>query len=202
MKIIENHWESSRINFENHWESTRITKNQFQTYLKIIENQFWESLRINFRLIQESSRFTENQFQTYLRITENCQESLRISKNQQESPRTNFRLIQESLRIAENHTKIRSYLVSFGPRPNDIDFWWSLFLYWFSLILQIILIFPLSQINSHKPHSCLCRQQIHTKNSFMVTNEEHGSSQYMPFFSTFDSWASLWYSFDLISINY
>ena len=31
--------------------------------------------------------------------------------------------------------------------------------HWFSFILWIILIFPLSQINRHRPQSCPCRQQ-------------------------------------------
>ena len=129
MRICKNHRESARI-IENLQELSRINKNQsldlfenqFQTYLRIIEN-WWES---GFRLIQESMRI---QFQTYSRIIKNQWELLRINKNQgldlfenqwesipdllknqwgsefrlvQESMRINYKLIWELARINEN----------------------------------------------------------------------------------------------------
>ena len=78
-----------RINFRLIRESLRISENQsldlfenqFQTYLRIIENQ-QESARIN---ENQSLDLFKDQFQTCLRIIENQQESLRIGENHQES---------------------------------------------------------------------------------------------------------------------
>ena len=139
VRIIENQWESLRIS-KNQWESLRIGENH-QESMRIIENQWesisdwfenqWESSRINFTLIWES-----------VRIGENHQELVRIIKNQ-----------QESMRIIKNHIK-----------NKVLPLWWSkakwhrymkinvfivilINLYWYTLILQIIIIFPLSQIH-------------------------------------------------------
>ena len=99
--LFQNHQESLRIG-KNHQELVRINENQsrlfenqFQTYSRIIENQ-WESLRFGknqwesvFRLIQES---IPNLFQNHW-------ESTRIGKNHQELERINE---NQSLDLFEN----------------------------------------------------------------------------------------------------
>ena len=130
LDLFENQWESIPDLFENHWESARINENQ------------QESMRINFRLIQESARIIKNQFHTYLRISENWWESLRIGENH-----------QESMRIIENHIKNKVLPLQWSKakwhRYIEINVFIVILidLHWYTLILQIIIIFPLSQIH-------------------------------------------------------
>ena len=149
-----------RISCRLIWESSRIAKNQWELVSDLFENH------------QESTRITRNQ---YFRLIWEYWESLRIAKNQWESVSDLFkyqwvspRIIKnhwESLRIAENHMKNKVLPLQWSKAKWCRYMKITVFIVilidsdWFSLILQIILIFPLSQINRHRPHSCPCRQQ-------------------------------------------
>ena len=108
-----------------------MNENQFQNYLRIIENQ------------RESSRINENQFHT----------DLRISKNHWESISHLFENQLESSKIGENHWESykKKGLTSLMVWGQMTQIYEDQCIYsnshWSALILWIIIIFPHSQIH-------------------------------------------------------
>ena len=150
----------------------RINKNQFQTYSRIIKNQ-WESMRITenhweLAKIRESLRIIKNHWESS-GINEN--QSSDLFENHWESSRINFILIWESVRIIanqwesvriiENHIKNKVLPLQWSKAKWHRYMKITVFIvilidmHWFCESFSFS--FPLSQIHRHRPHSCRLR---------------------------------------------